>query len=116
MRDFMEGALTNKPSKQTQGGSPSDPSPRESPFKTSGSAGSNGQNSSSLTGSQGGSSSKTDGRTKNAGQKDGASSQEESPFKTGGVSGGGKGSSTVTTGAPALSQKQGMAALPFGPL
>ncbi|DBB18756.1 TPA: hypothetical protein ACH3X3_000361 [Trebouxia sp. C0006] len=106
VRDFMEGALTNKPSKQTQGGSPSNPSLRESPFKTSGGAGSNGQNSSSLTGSQGGPPSKTGGGVKNAGQKDGVSSQEESPFKTGGMSGSGKGSSTVTTGAPLLSQKQ----------
>lgn len=116
MRDFMEGALTNKPSKQTQGGSPSDPSPRESPFKTSGSTGSNGQNSSSLTGSQGGPPSQTHGGIKNAGQKDGVSSQDESPFKTGGVGGSGKGSSTVTTGAPPLSQKQGKAAWSFGPL
>ena len=107
----MEGALTNKPSKQTQGGSPGDPSLRESPFKTSGS---NGQNSSSLTGSQGGSLSKTGGSTKNAGKKDGASSQEESPLKTGGMTGSGKGSSTVTTGAPPLSQKQGEAAWPLG--
>lgn len=110
----MEGALTNKPSKQTQGGSPSNPSLRESPFNTSGGAGSNGQNSSSLTGSQGGPPSKTGGGVKNAGQKDGVSSQEESPFKTGGMSGSGKGSSTVTTGAPLLSQKQGKAAWPSG--
>lgn len=106
VREFMEGALTNKPSKQTQGGSPSDPSRGESPFKSSGSAGSHGQNSSNLTGSQGGHPSKTGSGIKNAVQKDGASSQEESPFKTGGLSGSGKGSSTVTTGAPPLSQKQ----------
>ncbi|KAL0043297.1 hypothetical protein WJX79_000770 [Trebouxia sp. C0005] len=104
VRDFMEGALTNKPSKQSQGGSPSDPSLETSPFKTSGGAGSNGQHSS--TGSQGGPPSKTGGDIKSAGQKDGASSQDESPFKTGGKSGSGKGSSTVTTGAPPLSQKQ----------
>ena len=110
----MEGALTNKPSKQTQGGSPSDPSLGESPFKTGGGAGSNGQHSSNLTGNQGGSPSKTGSGIKNAVQKDGASRQEESPFKTGGMSGSGKGSSTVTTGAPPLSQKQGMAAWPCG--
>ena len=107
----MEGALTNKPSKQTQSGSPSDPSLGESPFKTGGGAGSIGQNSS--TASQGESPNKTGGRTKNAGQKNGAPSPGESPFKTGGISGSGKGSSTVTTGAPPMSQKQGMAAWPL---
>ena len=67
-----------------------------------------------MTGSQGGHPSKTGSGIKNAVQKDGASSQEESPFKTGGLSGSGKGSSTVTTGAPPLSQKQGMSAWLLG--
>ncbi|KAL0041329.1 hypothetical protein WJX77_012612 [Trebouxia sp. C0004] len=89
VRDFIEGALTNKPSKQTQSGSRSDPSPQNSG-----------------TGSPRGSPSKTSSRTKNEAQKYGAPSQEESLFKTGGMSGSGNGSSTVTTGAPPLSHKQ----------